>query len=283
MDNGSTREGEVSYLDEELQLKFGQDYLRLEDGEQAPAHLPCFTFLASKSNDGYAAGNNKGLKLAYADDEVDKVLILNPDILFVEDILPKLTHDLSTLPQSGIVSPLLYKKGLKEIDVNCARNAASVCRITRSNFLDPIKWTFKIKDKSSTQHLISEDNIGNLPDFMQITLPSGSCMLLKKDVMERIGSFDPGTFLYYEENILAKKLEAIGLTSYIDTTARCIHLGASTIGASPSRYVLKRGFQSQKYYVMHWSGASLFSKALYLLSYGWMKAYIGIKCFIRRR
>lgn len=62
-------------------------------------------------------------------------MILNNDILFVEDIIPGLSGLLSSLPNCGIVSPLLYKKGMKEFDLNCARLDIGMKGIISENFL----------------------------------------------------------------------------------------------------------------------------------------------------
>ena len=43
---------------------------------------------------------------------------------------------------------------------------------------------------------------------MDIELPSGSCMMFNAEALRIIGGFDPNTFLYYEEDILYKKLKA---------------------------------------------------------------------------
>ena len=72
---------------------------------------------------------------------------------------------------------------------------------------------------------------------MPIELPSGSCMLVKKDVFAAIGNFDPATFLYYEENILYRKLLKLKLGNYIATGLRCVHPGAATMAKSPSKIV----------------------------------------------
>ena len=82
----------------------------MNEGEEHPLVLPYISLLLSSENDGYARGNNKGLKLAETDPEVTDVLILNNDILFVQDIIPSLLDYYYKLPDAGIVSPLLCKK-----------------------------------------------------------------------------------------------------------------------------------------------------------------------------
>lgn len=61
---------------------FGPDYDKYIEGQAIQSPLKKVSFLISGTNDGYAQGNNKGLALAYADSEIDEILILNNDILF---------------------------------------------------------------------------------------------------------------------------------------------------------------------------------------------------------
>ena len=88
VDNGSSRVRTVQKLDSFMSDTFGIGYTRVQ--ENTPITWPYLnqaTLLVSKHNDGYACGNNKGLKLADQDPEIDHVMILNNDILFIEDIV----------------------------------------------------------------------------------------------------------------------------------------------------------------------------------------------------
>ena len=67
------------------------------------------TLILNDDNTGYARGNNIGLDAAYACPDVDYVMVLNNDVLFVEDIIPPLIATLESLPDCAIISPLLFK------------------------------------------------------------------------------------------------------------------------------------------------------------------------------
>lgn len=255
VDNGSTKESSISKLDSYFIRHYPGNYRLITETDEFST-LPYISFLVSKSNDGYAKGNNKGLSLAYRDTEIDKILILNSDILFVEDILPPLINDLENLPNAGIVSPLLYKKDLVGIDYNCCRKEASLSEIFITYmflFIDFGGLLSKLRKKrilyqDSSQHL--ENHI------IEIELPSGSCMLLQKELFKKLGSFDPHTFLYYEEDILYQKIKKLKLKNYLDTNLKCIHLGATTTKDAPSKFILKCGFDSAYYYLSNYTQAS---------------------------
>lgn len=262
VDNGSNRSGTVDALDTYLSNTFRAVYKKVNEGENIGT-LPYATFLVSNINDGYARGNNKGLKLAYEDDEVDKVLILNNDVLFVEDILPKLCREYDSDEHIGIISPLLYKKDMEDLDYNCARRSEGVIR-TCGRFVLFYFNPFGIKDKwdKKQKYLRDKPSLKDNERF-EIDLPSGSCMLLSKKLFEKIGSFDPNTFLYYEENILYQKLFARGLTNYIYPNLKCIHLGASSTKNEVGYFMIKASADSACYYIEHYTDACRITKWLF--------------------
>lgn len=262
IDNGSKRQGVIEALDQYFSSKFKTKYKKITEKDETNT-LPFVTFLVSETNDGYACGNNKGLKLAYADDEIDKVMILNNDVLFVEDIIPQLIQEYDSDNHIGIVSPLLYKKDMEGLDYNCARRTESVAR-TFERFLLFYVNPFGIKDKwnKKQKYLLDKPELKNTERF-EIDLPSGSCMLLSKKLFREIGSFDPHTFLYNEENILYQKLHARGVVNYIFPQLKCIHLGASSTKKEVGYFMIKASADSTCYYINHYTDASWLTKHLF--------------------
>lgn len=264
VDNGSKRKNVVNALSAYLKNKFGDEYLQIEESTEVNK-LPYVTFLVSKVNDGYACGNNKGLRLAYADAEIDKVMVLNNDVLFVEDIIPSLSEAIDSDDHIGIVSPLLYKKDMVDLDYNCARRCEGVWR-TIERFLFYYINPFGIKNQWDVKqkYLLDRPEL-RYTDRFEIALPSGSCMLFSKKLFEQIGSFDPHTFLYNEENILYQKLHAIGKTNWIFPKLKCIHLGASSTKHEVGYFMIKSSADSTCYYIENYTKASKLTKVLFRL------------------
>ena len=88
-------------------------------------------------------------------------------------------------------------------------------------------------------------------------------MLFSKRLFEQIGSFDPHTFLYYEENILYQKLRAIGKTNWIFPKLKCIHLGASSTKHEVVYFMIKSSADSVCYYIENYTNASKLTKLLF--------------------
>lgn len=249
VDNGSSQHERVSLA----------DYV----SNCASEGLDC-RFVECGENLGYARGNNEGLKIAYSDAEVDKVMILNNDILFVDDILPRLIELHDSITDCAIISPVLYKAGMEEIDGNCARKVKTVAMIARDNFLHYLHRFSGGKPKGVYMldvHKITDAGV------MRVGVLSGACMLVRKDIMIRLGGFDPNTFLYYEEDILAEKVRREGLGCYLALGLKCVHIGAATTQKVPMTQArMKLMMRSQRYYVTRYSGAGAFMRALHWVS-----------------
>lgn len=253
VDNGSKREKSVESLDKYLNTRFAQNYSLLQEGDNVRS-LSYVNLLVSKTNDGYARGNKKGLALAYADDEIDYVMVLNNDILFVQDIIPKLREYAETLPHCGLISPMLYKKDMERIDFNCARRSLPNYLLLTRFPLVSSSWLDK-KVNIYQKYLLKNPELAK-KDYLQIDLPSGSCMLIRKSAMQKIGDFDAHTFLYYEEDILYKKIEKAGLKNYMIPHLACIHLGGSSTKREMPLVMRKHCVDSAYYYLAHYGDAS---------------------------
>ena len=262
IDNGSTREGTIEALDDYLSKTFVGEYKKVSENNNGDKTLPYITFLTSKTNDGYARGNNKGLRLAYNDDEIDDIMILNNDILFIQDIIPMLLKKRSGIDDCGIISPILYGRDGRTIDHNCARKSVQPSTLILA-YLVFYQDLFGILSRDMEKRLI----IKKIKDFktydrIEVELPSGSCMLISKSLMQKIGGFDPHTFLYYEEDILYSKLKDKSKKNYLDTGCKCIHLGACSTSKTPSAFALTKQFESSIYYLENYCNLSCVQKIL---------------------
>lgn len=271
VDNGSTRQGAVESLRRYMEERYADRYLHLDDDElsvkvsSSLITLPYATFIESSSNDGYARGNNKALRLIEKDAEVEYVMILNNDVLFVRDVIPTLTVFVETHEDAALVSPLLYKKDMKEIDINCARLDTSYkAELTENLFHYYFRATGYDNPFVKERYLIKEEM--TLPEVISIELPSGSCMFIRKQLFAELDFFDPYTFLYFEENILYRKVKRAGKRNYLLTNLECIHLGASTTSSSPSLFILNHNYRSACYYIKNYMGISKPAYWLYCFS-----------------
>ena len=275
VDNASTRINASKFLRDYIKEKSSCKSIILGDDELKNIEsitLPYFTYIESVINDGYACGNNKGLILANKDKEIENVLILNNDVLFVEDIIPSLAKWNNKLKNAAFLSPMLYTRGMEKIDYACARKNISYTRIVLNMLLIPFEKIFHFNRKYMDSRYILKQCF-DYSEPIAIDLPSGSCMYTSMKKFNDIGFFDSNTFLYYEENILHKKISIFKRQNYIIPNLRCIHLGAQS--TSSSDVIISRYSRcSQLYYFENYCNINIFQKLLYKFALVWYNFWL---------
>ena len=282
VDNGSNRESTIDILDTYLEKRYEKLYQKFDSAPLSKTNLPYCSLIINNQNLGYACGNNIGLNLTSLDDTITHILILNNDVLFIQDIIPELLRKLEMIKDCAIISPALYKKDMIDFDYTCARMAPTprdlileclMVALGYNNFRDFIKrkyWLFVQNPK-----LMNEE-------VLKIQMPSGSCMLLQKDLFKSIGFFDPNTFLYFEENILFAKIQRLGMSSYLLPQLRCIHLGASSTNKSPSAFIQMCGLKSRVYYLRTYCNLAIFLQILLGIAQYMMRIKICTKTILNK-
>lgn len=258
VDNGSPDIGNITQL-KAFFSESGCSYQCWNDSDLPKKELPYYSYLTSRNNDGYARGNNKGLRLAYEDPTISHVLILNNDVLFTEDIIPPLLDFQGRHPDCGLVTPLIVSKQ-GTIDHCCARLIPTNWEIIRL-------FGFFGRD---FLHLLSRANkrqkiLLNNPELLTqasfpVDVPSGACMLIDKKLFREIGGFDQDTFLYYEENILYKKLLTVSRINHCVPSVKCTHLGAGSTQNQNSHFLQRCNLESADVYLSRYGQLSLFQQ-----------------------
>lgn len=262
VDNGSTNNS-VYNLNEYFSNKFKTKYRKLNATELV-SDFPYISLVVNNTNEGYARGNNVGLYLIMNDRSITDVLILNNDILLIEDIIPELIKTKRHYNDSAIITPLLLEKDGSTIDITCARSQYTVKQEIIYNFFHYIFPEY-VDRKLSVRYILKGYNLGK--KIIPIQVPSGACMLIDKSFFESIGFFDPSTFLYWEESILYEKVKQNNKQNYLNANARCIHLGgASTNTNTTSRFCLRCGNHSARYFMRKYSNCGILLYFLFYLS-----------------
>ena len=150
------------------------------------------------------------------------------------------------------------------IDYTCARNQYTVKEEIIYNFLHYVFPKY-VEKKLSKRYILLRMNFNQ--EIIPIQVPSGSCMLIGKDFFKSIGLFDPNTFLYWEESILFEKVKREKKQNYLNTRVKCIHLGgASTSNSVNSRFCIKSGNHSARYFMREYSNCGLLWYSLFYIS-----------------
>lgn len=183
----------------------------------------------SKINKGYSAGNNIGLKSAL-NDNCDRILICNSDILFVDDSISEMDSFLKTDSSIGIVGPQIYNKSDEFQPFYMITKLTGLGKIKNMFLHTPFKVLFKNFEKSFIRK-------SELSSPMKVFGVSGCCFMLNQDCLKYLYPLDERTFLYEEEYIIGAVLEKSKYKVYIIPNTHVIHAhGASTKGMTDFSY-----------------------------------------------
>jgi N-acetylglucosaminyl-diphospho-decaprenol L-rhamnosyltransferase len=167
------------------------------------------TTLQLERNGGFSYGCNQGWRTG----DAPYVLFLNPDAQMDPDSIRALAGVLDADPRVAMAGPRMLNAagGLILTRRRFPRPATSFARALLLNRLLP-----------RTSELIpDEDGLYDRPG--RCDWISGACMLVRRSVLERLGGFDEGFFLYCEDKDLAKRIHDAGYEVAYEPTALCIH------------------------------------------------------------
>lgn len=205
----------------------------------------------SKYNKGYGYGNNIGIKYAVKILKDCNLIISNPDVT----ISPKVIDDLSRVINSNdfiaIAAPTInefgkYNRGWK------LTNGFKEVLLS----IPKIGTIFKNKIIGySSKHYDSE--------FSFVDAVSGCFFMINSKVFSKIDYFDENLFLYYEENVISKKLKKLGYKIVVLNNSFISHNHSTSINKNRSELSkFKLLKESQMYYVNNYCTAGKISKAL---------------------
>lgn len=136
--------------------------------------------ILNSENFGYAGGNNKGYEYIKNKNLDGDILVINPDILISENTLCQLKKVLDSDDKIGAV----------------------MCRTL--NYDQEIIYDY-ISMNGLNQKWLKTNNETIETDYL-----AGSCMLLKREVIDEIGLFNNEFFMYWEEVDLSFRIKKFG-------------------------------------------------------------------------
>ena len=170
---------------------------------------PPVNFIESKSNLGFAGGNNLGIKEATG----DYLFFVNNDTEFTEDLLDKLTETLDSHPEVGIVSPKIRYYDQPTI--------LQYAGFTPMNF-------FTARNKCIGQY---EEDKGQYDKLSGETgFAHGAAMMVRKEAIDKAGMMPDIYFLYYEEMDWCMQIKKAGYTVWVNTEALIYHKESISVG-----------------------------------------------------
>ena len=186
--------------------------------------------LSLESNGGFAFANNRGLdRLRALHGEPEYVLFLNPDTVVRPGAVNELLAYVERMPEVGIAG-----SRLEDMD-----GTPQACAFRFPSVAAELESGARIGAISRLLHdwqVVPE--VGDEP--LQVDWVSGASMMVRSRVLQEIGSFDEGYFLYYEEVDLCRRAAMAGWSCHHVPASRVVHLVGQSTGVTRRDVALPR-------------------------------------------
>lgn len=222
-------------------------------------------------NGGFGAGNNFGIRAGLPDGRrADLVYLLNSDAIPRRGAIRALVERLATHPEAGIA---------------CSRICGTDGALHRTAFRFPsAAGEFEAASRTGPVTRLLRHSVVALPQpaaSCQVDWSAGASMMIRMDVLDQIGMFDEGFFLYFEETDLCRRAALADWQTHYVIESMVEHIGSASTGMKEWRRVPDYWYDSRRrYFEKHhgWIGALLATAAALGGEGVWR-----LRCLIQRR
>jgi len=177
-------------------------------------------FIQAGENRGFSAGNNIGIKYALSKNDFEYIWLLNPDTLILPNTIEKLMDYVMQQPKEiGIIGTALLYHHDKE----------------RLQALGGSFNSFFAAGKHILGHEIYNEATISKFNLKDVDMIIGASMLIRKEVLKKVGLFEEQYFIYYEEIDYALRAKKYGYKLGLEPRAIVYHKEGASINKEAQR------------------------------------------------
>ena len=196
------------------------------DGSDRLVHAshPKVRFVQCNRNLGFGRANNQAFELSRG----DVVLFLNPDTEVFGPAIATLHRRLRELSDAGVVGcRLLNSDG--SVQTSCVQSFPTL--LNQALDFEWLRQRWPASPLWGTAALYAGSAAPQPVEAL-----AGACVMLRREVFERIGRFSDEYFMYAEDIDLCHKTRAAGLVNYLVPEVSVIHHGGGSSQEAPSNF-----------------------------------------------
>ncbi len=204
--------------------------------------------VASPRNGGFGAGNNYGMAQALPDGTPpDFVYLLNSDAFPATDAISSLCDYMVAHPKVGITgSDIRGEDGVRH-------TAAFQFPSVASEFENAARTG--VISRMLSRHIVALPT----PDVpTRIGWTPGASFMMRRSMLDEIGAFDEGYFLYFEETDLCLRADRAGWETHFVPQSHVVHIGSVSTGMGEWGRTPTYWFDSRRRYFVKNHGIATF-------------------------
>lgn len=201
----------------------------VDNGSSEPFELPAdlkkvgwIAVIRSESNLGFTGGNNLGIEYAIEHEHVEYIMLLNNDTVVDKLLFKHLHRHLEENVDCGIVCPKIY----------FAEGREYFSSSYKSSQLGKVIWfaggSIDWDNLTAFHRGVDEVDRGQFVTQKEIEFATGCCLLLKREVIEKLGSLEDDYFLYFEDTDLSMRAKQLGYQIQYCDQAKVWHVNAGS-------------------------------------------------------
>ena len=191
-------------------------------------------------NLGYGGAANRGL----ADATTDWVVVANPDIVWQPGSLDVLVDATDLWPYAAALGPAIVTT-TGELYPSARALPSLSTGIGHALF----GWAWPSNPWTQRYRRENEPPVEGETGWL-----SGSCLLLRRVAVDRIGGFDPAYFMYFEDVDLCDRLEQAGWQVVYLPASVVEHLGGHATSQRPVEMLVAHHRSAYRYLARHYRG-----------------------------
>lgn len=157
------------------------------------------------ANGGYGSGNNYGVRFIKNNIGSKYILLCNPDVLFEESTVFKMTDVFASNEKIGVVSAVQ-----KDIDGNIIQDIGWKIPSALEYALMGTRISNKIFTPVPREKLLEKE-------YCEVDCVPGACLMFDADKFLEVGGYDERMFLYCEETVLGIRMKNAGYRTVLAT------------------------------------------------------------------
>lgn len=227
--------------------------------------------VGSGRNGGFGAGNNHAIRRGVPGGQVaDLVFLLNSDAIPQPGAIRALIAHLDAHPRAGIA---------------CSRLRGTDGAPHQTAFRFPsVPGEFEATIRTGPVTRLLARHVVALPRVRvsgRVDWSAGASMMIRQAVLDQVGDFDEGFFLYFEETDLCRRAAAAGWETHYVVESEVEHIGSASTGMKTWARVPDYWYDSHnRYFTKHHGRMGALAAALAHASGG---ALWRLRCLIQRR
>lgn len=221
--------------------------------EMLMGQFPQVNLIDNAQNLGFAAANNQAIKSA----EGQFLLLVNPDTLVHPGTIEKLIAHLRDSPQVGAVGPRIL-------------NPDGTIQVSAEPFPNLSRETWRLFHFDRLVHFSQySKRFFQNQTAQAVDVLAGACILIRREVLERIGLLDEQFFVYSEEVDLCMRIRDAGWMIHWLPSATITHYGGRSTQLVADRMFIELYANKVRFFRKHYG-------ELKTICYKWVLAFAAL-------